>query len=268
MSDLKSILRPVNDSHSIKEAVITLFLPNPIIKPERFEILIKDKFKDKFQKFEKVSQVQFQFKGNDGGSIESSLPQITENVGFKFQRFEEGKIVNALQGMNEVIRNFISYHTLNYSDWDKFFPDFKEVITAISNFHGDLFVNAFSLHYIDEFEWSEKSNIIPQKVFNENSTLLPKEFFSSHLNNYQFTTVKKNRFEYFDRLEIKVDERPKKFITISHNVIVNYNEFIDLKELIQSNELKEALDHAHLLNKQTLVNILNKDVCELIKLCI
>lgn len=268
MTNLNTVLRPISGDHSIKEAVITLFLANPIIKPERFEVMIKEKFKGRFQKFDRVNQLQFQFKGKDGGTVETSKPQITENIGFKFQRFEEGKIVSALQGMNEPIRNFISYHSFNYTDWDLFFPDFKEVISEVSNFHADLFINAFSLHYIDEFEWNGENEIDTKKIFNENSTLLPQEFFSCQLNNYQFTTVKRDMFDYFDRLEIKVEERPKKFITISHNVVLNYNDAIDLKNFIQSDDLKERLNQAHLFNKKTLTSILTKEVCELIKLSI
>lgn len=268
MADLKTVLKPVSEKHSVKEAVITLFLANPIIKPERFEALIKDKFKDKFQKFEKLNQVQFQFKGNDGGSVESTAPSILENVGFKFQRFEEGKTVTALQGVNELLRNFISYHSLDYSDWDLFLPDFKSVMIEVANFHPELFVNAFSLHYIDEFLWDSEEEILPNHIFNENSILLPKEFFSCRLNNYQLTTFKNDKFEYFDRLEIQVDEGPKKFITISHNVIHSLNENIALNKLVESAELKDMLDHAHLLNKKTLVSILSKEVCDLIKIAI
>lgn len=65
MSDFKTAIRPVSGNHSIKEVVITLFLSNPIMKPERYESLIKNEFRDKFHKFEKVNQVQFQFKGKD-----------------------------------------------------------------------------------------------------------------------------------------------------------------------------------------------------------
>lgn len=267
MTELNKLIKPISDNHSIKEAVISLFLANPIIKPERFEDLIKNDFKEKFQKFEKASQIQFQFKGNHS-TIDNFQHQVSENIGFKFQKFEEGKIVRALQGMNEHSRNYISYHSFNYLTWDKFFYDFKEVITILSNFHGELYVNAFSLHYIDEFEWTGESDIDVKKIFNENSTLLPNEFFICRLNNYQFTTIKKNEVEYFDRLEIKVDERPKKFITISHNVVLNYNETMGLNDLINSSNLKEMLDHAHLLNKNTLTNILTKEVCDLIKLII
>ena len=266
MADLRTVLKPVSDKHSVKEVVITLFLANPIIKPERFEALIKDKFKDKFQKFEKVNQVQFQLKGKEGGSIESTPPSILENVGFKFQRFEEGKMVTALQGVNELLRNFISYHSLDYLDWDLFLPDFKIVLIEVANFHPELFVNAFSLHYIDEFVWDSDEEIEPKNIFNENSTLLPKEFFSCQLNNYQLTTVKKDKFVYFDRLEIQVEDRPKKFITISHNVIHNLNDNIALNNLVESTDLKDMLDHAHLLNKKTLVSILTNEVCDLIKI--
>lgn len=266
MTDLKTVLKPVSEKHSVKEAVITLFLANPIIKPERFEVLIKDKFKDKFQKFEKVNQVQFQFKGNEGGAFETTPPSILENVGFKFQRFEDGKTVTALQGLNEPLRNFISYHSLDYLDWDLFFPDFKNVLTEVANFHSEIFVNAFSLHYIDEFVWDSDEEIEPTHVFNEKSSLLPNEFFSCQLNNYQLTTVKNDKFKYFDRLEIQVEDRPKKFITISHNVIHNLNDNFALKNLLESPDLQDMLNHAHLLNKKTLVSILTKEVCDIIKI--
>ena len=55
-------VRPVREKHSIKEAVITTFLAAPIIKPERFQELISDKFKDVFHQFETLNQVQFQLK--------------------------------------------------------------------------------------------------------------------------------------------------------------------------------------------------------------
>jgi hypothetical protein len=41
-------ISPINKDHSIKEAVISLFLANPIIKPERFQKIIENEFKDKF----------------------------------------------------------------------------------------------------------------------------------------------------------------------------------------------------------------------------
>lgn len=268
MTDLKEILKPVSGNHSIKEAVITLFLVSPIIKPERFEALINTSLKETFQKFEKVSQVQFQFRGKEEGYIESTPPLVQENVGFRFQRFEEGKMVVVLQGMNENLRNFLSYHSLNYSHWNKFLPDFKRVISEVAIFHQNLFVNAFSLHYIDEFEWVGGPEIDTKRIFNQESSLLPKEFFNCKLNNYQFITVKKNKFEYFDRVEIKVEERPKTFITISHNVIQNFNEIFLLNDLISSNEMKEMLDLAHDHNKNTLTNILTKEVSKLIYLLI
>ncbi len=264
MAELKEVLKPVSGKHSIKEAVITLFLATPIIKPERFEVLIKEQFKETFQKFESFGQVQIQFKGKEGGKVETTAPVTQENVGFKFQRFEDGKTVVALQGINDLLRNFISYHSLNYSKWTSFRTDFKTVIGIISNFHPNLFVNAFSLHYIDEFIWDSKTEIETVKIFNEESTLLPKEFFGCRLNNYQFTTIKNNKFEYFDRLEIKVEETAKKIITISHNVIQNLNDNFALDELIKNADFEEMLDIAHTHNKKTLVNILTKEVCDLI----
>jgi len=53
-----SVISPISNEHFIKEVVISLFLANPIIKPERFQQLIETDFKDKFQKFEPLSQVE------------------------------------------------------------------------------------------------------------------------------------------------------------------------------------------------------------------
>ena len=266
MSITKEILRPINDTHSIKEAVITLFLSNPIIKPERFDALIKNEFKEVFQKFEPTSQVEFQFKGKENGIVEGSAPLVQENVGFIFSKFDQGKTVAALQARNEVSRTFISYHSLDYSDWDIFFDEFIKLASTVANFHSQLFVNAFSLHYIDEFEWLNKGEIDAKQVFNENATLLPKDFFQSKVTNYQLVTLKSNSYEYYDRIEIKVEQRPKTFLTVSHNVVQNLNDNVLMNDLISSAKFKEMLYLAHEQNKNTLENIFREDVCSLIGL--
>lgn len=266
MTDLRNVLIPVSGNHSIKEAVITLFLGSPIMNPETYESLLKDGFNGRYQKFGKVNQLQFQLVGKEEGGIESKSPQLLENIGFRFQKFKDGNLIEALQGVNEQLRNFISFHSLNYNDWDIFFPEFRSVLNTISDFQKNLKVKAFSLHYIDEFSWNDNSDINVDLVFNKQSELLPVEFFNCKLNNYQITKFKDNKFSYIDRLEIKIDDSQQKSITVSHNLISELESVVELNELINSTNFEEKLNHAHSINKQVLISLLKKDVCELINL--
>lgn len=260
------LVKPINENHSIKEAVITLFLSTSIVKPQRFESLIANELKSEFQKFENVNQVQFRIQGNDGGTMENSGPEIFENMGFRFQKFEEGKIVRALQGINESLRSFISYHNLDYSRWNMFYEEFKKYMNVIHVFHPNLFISAISLHYIDEFIWESKDPIVNSEIFNSQSSILPKDFFVTQLKNFQFVTVQKEDFNHFDRLEIRVDEGPKPHIVISHNVAFELSEPNELGSLFVGDDFENKMKKAHSVNKKVLKNILNSNTCELINL--
>lgn len=263
---IKEFLTPIHEKHSIKEAVITLFLAAPIIKPERFESLIKSEFKDFFQKFENISQVQVNFRVQGKTGVEAGEHKIRDNAGFKFSGFEGGKLVKALQGINDLQRQFISFHTLDYIRWANFYKDFSFTIKEVAKFHPNLFIQAFSLHYIDEFKWISEQNFIPEIIFNIDSPLLPKDVFSSRMVNYSFTTIKKNDPEYFDRIEIKIEKRDINYINISQNILQNLKDNVDLSELVTEKTLEEILTDAHNHNKATLTSVLNPEVCERINL--
>jgi hypothetical protein len=115
---LEEKLKPINKEHSIKEAVIGLFLATPIVKPSRFQELIEKEFSSIFQQFEPLAQFQFQVKPQPGNLNIQPGPQ--NDVGFKFTSFKKGTPEKILQGFNDSgnSRNFISYHTLNYTRWD------------------------------------------------------------------------------------------------------------------------------------------------------
>ncbi len=262
-----SKLIPIQGEHSIKEAVISVFLASPLIKPERFEELINGDFKEKFQKFEPLSAVQLSFKGRGAGEIESEEPLITRNIGFKFTSYKGGKTSSVLQSRNDIDRTFISYHSLNYSDWDIFLPEFCETMGILANQHLDLFVKAFSLHYVDEFTWNDNEEPIPVKdIFNLQSTVLPKQFLESKNNYFILTTEKeKDTFKYYDRVEVTVGYKPLPQIVISHNVTRELSDFVGLKELIKGADFTKMLNLAHDHNKETLIDILNSEVCKLIK---
>lgn len=263
---LETIINPAGKNHSIKEAVISLFLANPIIKPERFQQLIELDFKDRFQKFETINQVELQVQ-NPVGGLPTLNQQILSNVGFKFQSFEKGLNVKALQGINERARNFISYHSLDYTRWQSFYSDYLDVIKIVSKFHPELFVTALSLHYIDQFSWISAEPIDLNKLFNKGGNYIPNDFFSSTVNNYSIVTEKYIDGElYVNRLEIKIEHNIRPMITISHNVTQPLKDVVELRELLASEKFTTILNTSHTHNKEILFDILTFDVKEMIKL--
>lgn len=155
MMKIEDKVYPVRGKHSIKEVVISLFLAEPIREPDRFEDLINTAYKDLFQKFEPVSQLQVQFQ--KGGKGHETRFSHNDNAGFKFISGQEGTTERMLQGINEPKRTFISYHSLNYDRWDSFLNEYKETITVLSQVYPDLPITAFSFHYIDELIWKDKN---------------------------------------------------------------------------------------------------------------
>lgn len=260
MSFLANLKKP-NSKNAIKEAVISLFLAAPIIKPKRFGQLINKSFSQSFQHFEPVNAIKFQFKNADGKITQ--LNQISDEVGFKFTRFVNGATSNILQGINEEQRTFISYHIFDYNRWKDFVEDFKHVITNLSEGQSNLFVTAFSLHYIDEFVWDNVNEPVPfREIFNTDSSFLPKEFFDSLTNEYHLTSQRRvGEFSYFDRLEVKINSNPgNSLIYISHNITQQIVDTQDLNELIQNDEFFKMLQQAHEYNKDLLKSVLKESI--------
>lgn len=265
---LEQKIRPINGNHSIREAVISVFLANPIIKPSRFRELIEADLSGEFQHFENVGNLQLHVKQKDG-IIESSVSEIEKDGGFRFSAFNKGKISKVLQSNNDSKRNFISYHRLDYVDWPEFYANYIKCISAVSNFQKDLFVTAFSLHYIDDFLWVDKeSRIDLSLIINKTSQAIPQNFYTSLSTNYILTTEvsAETGGTIFDRLELNVDSKIKPSITISHNITRPLQDVISLAELRQSDEFRTELYSAHDRNKGLLKDILTQDVTKLIKL--
>lgn len=262
------LLKPFSQNHSIKEAVITLFLASPIIKPERFQELISKGLSDDFHLYEPVNAVQFQFKATNNGMFPEQQSQ--PNVGFKFLAFKQGKIGRTLQGVNEVNRTFISYHNFVYERWGGYLTEYLEILKTLVDFHADIFVKAVSVHYIDEFGWISESQLDLTKVFNQDAVYMSKAFLaSSNTSNFIFNTEKAEKESlFFDRLEIKVDNKIKKNISISHNGTMQFDDFKALSSLIDEEKefFVNSLQSLHEHNKQILRDILNSDIKSLINL--
>lgn len=260
-------IRPISGNHSIKEAVISVFLANPLIKPERFGQLIESNFKDFFQQFEHVHQFAFEIR-NDPSGIRN-FPGPSEVVGFRFLSFEKGARKRVLQGINEQQRSFLSYHSFIYDSWSRFYEDSVKCFQGITELQSDIFINAFSLHYIDEFLWIDPANPIDVgTLFRRDTRYIPSEFFQSSQTTYALVTerVLDAVTKYFDRLEIVVDSKIRPLIRVSHNITQPLKEPKTLKELLQLEDFGRILTLAHTHNKELLKDVLTKDVARLINI--
>lgn len=261
---LKDNLYPVSGDHSVREVVITLFLNNLIEHPESYQSLLPN-FSNQFQKFEQVGEIEFKISPNE--ATISSSPRKIENVGFRFISYDEGKAKCVLQGINEQIRNFISFHSLKYPKWQIYLGEFLNAIKVILTHQTQLSIKAFSLHYTDEFLY--KGTELSENIFNKASSLLPKDFFDGILNQYEFATQNKEDNSLLDKLYINIETGmepvPSKII-VTHTTIKQLKEVITLDALYNSGDLLTQLETFHFYNKKMLNNLLTKEVCELINL--
>lgn len=265
MMSLRNVIRPVSGHHSIREAVISLFLVNPILNVSRFEELIKESFKDYFQRFEKINTIEFEVRHEQG--VLSQKPALVEDAGFKFSRFSEGRTKAIFQGQNEMNRTLVSFHNLDYIRWGDFIRDYFFVLNSIKPYLSENQVSAIGLHYVDQFLWISKEPIDVGLLFKPNEPYLPKEFFESQNANFILTTEKPIGNDNFtNRLQIKIETKVSPSITISHNVIRRLNKSSDLNSLLTDEGLSNVIDAAHKQNKSLLAQLLKDDVQELISL--
>ncbi|WP_028296293.1 TIGR04255 family protein [Olivibacter sitiensis] len=262
---LRDKIRPINGKHSIREAVISLFLANPILKPSRFEKLIQAEYAHVFQKFGVVSQLQVQFQRNDDGRDATNITNQAE-AGFKFSAFESGKPKRVLQGINEAGRTFVSYHELGYERWALFYSDYKDQVRALGNIQADIFINAFSLHYIDEFLWIDKEGGIDLSLFFKKNQKLPLDFFDSINPIFSLVAEKEiNGVVYYDRLEIQVRSDIQPSVVISHNVTEALQKEVQLSDLFRT-DFESKLADMHEYNKKLLKDLLTEEIQQLIEL--
>lgn len=229
-----------------------------------------DKELTNFQSFEPLVQYQVKFSNDNPSKALDFSNKMRSEAGFKFTAFENGRASNMLQGLNDAGtgRNYISYHSLNYSRWNPFFEEYRKIIDSISKLDSGLFVTAISLHYIDLFFWTSSGNVELDLLFNKNSTYIPSEFFNAIVNNYSIVTEKQKDAarKYLDRLEITVDNNLQHSVTVSHNVTQPLPEVFSLQNLLTGGELSNILNAAHLHNKKILADLLTSSASQMINL--
>ena len=264
--DFKAKLKPLNEEHSIKEAVISLFLPNKLIKPEQYRDLIKNNFRDDFQQFQPVNQVKFEIKQGHKQSIIQTNHNTT--IGFRFIGFSDnGNPVKVFQGINEENRQFISFHSLNYTRWSEFKKEFFHVLEIFSKESKGIYFEAFSLNYIDIFSWEdEPDNFKSEYLFQQKSNILPEVFLNSGFNRSFLVTTEniEDSLLFNDRIEIIAKSEVSPEIILNHNSIHKLEDTIEISEISTNNDFLKRIEIAHDRNKKFLKDVLSEHALSLI----
>ncbi len=268
--DLLQYLKPCNENHSIKEAVITVFLENEIAYPKGFQKLIQSHYKDVFQRFELINEVTID------SSNEHKITKKIEEIGFEFSSYQEGKLKNILRGFNEKDENRyrLSYHTLKYNRWTDFNEEFYTYMKFLPEIQQPLRVKSFGVYYIDDFFWENKKMRIPtETIFNVAHNMIPTYFVESNnamlsLAKEHFTNIATN--PYLERFDIQMSsislspDNPS--IRITHHVTQDLVDLVDLSTFLEQHEYKKMLQDAHNHNKNVMKGILTQEVLSMIQL--
>ncbi len=270
MNNSLAYLKPISGVHSIKEAVLVLFLASKIIKPNEYECLItkNEVIKKDFQRFEPQSTTHVKIEGTHINI------QQEENAGFAFTSFNKGKPDKLLRGINQENRFLYSFHLFDYKNWQTFKDDFVKYIDILGDHQPGAYVQAYGLTYLDEFTWdndsNEKNEFSAELVFNEKSDYLPKHFFEPKNVTYSMTSGSESsdkNNKYSNRIDIVItDKLLAKSIAISHNQTIMLPSVVELKELINSAEFNRELNSIHDENKNVLKNLLTDGVCRKINI--
>lgn len=259
-------LKPFHENHSIKEAIITLFLSESLSEIESYTKLLKKGFEDVFSKAENIYSRKIVVSKTEFNTEDKQI------VGFQFNKYtEEGEISLTLRGVsNSDNQSFLTISNLNYNSWSLFKKESIGIFKKLSEFVPYLKIEAFNLHFIDQFLWLSDEEQVPIKlIFSEKSDLLSKDFFESNNSFFVLNTEKKNNdldFIHFDRIDIRVDNKVKIPISLSHNVAIPFDKAYELEYLLNSKKFSRRLDWAFEQNKILLGSLLTNPVLEKINL--
>jgi uncharacterized protein (TIGR04255 family) len=266
MSFLKK-LRPYSSKHSIKEAVITLFFEVPFEQVEEIGKELKDALSAFFQEMHLAGSLKIKVAPEGKGiSVDERKP-----VGFRLLRKEGEELKYVLQGFDDdnSNRTFLSFHTLDYPGWQSFYDRLLSILEVFDKKFTDKKITAFSLHYIDEFEWDSAENVPLKKIFNKKNDYLPAAFFiEGGFPNLDLTIAetKSQDTTYFNRIIVSIVPTEKPTISISHNATRQLREPRFLSKVLTEQTFQELLDDAHSNNVKMLSKLLAAQVQSLIKL--
>ena len=142
-------------------------------------------------------------------------------------------------------------------------------MSILAGFTDSLFVNAFSLYYIDDFDSLSEDPIDPRRIFNVDARVLPDSFFDTKQAAMSLIVEANEPDSSTERYDIVFSRNQNPNVRIAHNTTCFLDEIRELKELLDMNDLasfEHRLNLAHARNKDSLKNLLTLEVCQLINL--
>jgi uncharacterized protein (TIGR04255 family) len=263
ISKMLEHLKPISQNHSISKAVATIFIAQPIIRPDL--VLEKLNSKNVFPDYQKktlshLTTVQVNI--DNQTILEDQNKRIN---GFMLESFDEkGKIqyIFRLQNGEDNNPSIIAFETRSYTTWENFYQKFKNDFSILSNEY-NFFINAISLTYIDDFNWKSEELIPVNEIFNIDSEFLNQKFLDSRDGIITLFTQQNDQSE--ERTEITFSNRVKK-ILINHQFAKKLNNLESSNEYLNLDSFRQNFDEAHDANKDILRSLLSAEVQEIIKL--
>jgi|JI6StandDraft_1071083.scaffolds.fasta_scaffold77533_2 uncharacterized protein (TIGR04255 family) len=256
--ELKEFLIPIKGQHSIGEAVFTLFLAQPILRPERYSSF--KELKDKFHQFNNTVNIGIELNQNQKNlTLKGSEKSIN---GFRFNSFLEGKLDWILIGNNNTAT--INIHALNYDRWQGFKEKILEYIRLIEQYDKSLFVRGVGLTYIDRFTLTDKQLLKCETIFNQNNKYIPSLIFDN--DSMWNTNVNISRNNIIENINVLIKENNQDIdLNVIHNVAFNLDTELTLEDFCSS-QIENLSDRLHVYNKEFLKNIFKEEVQKIINL--
>jgi uncharacterized protein (TIGR04255 family) len=257
-------LKPISGDHSINRVIAAIHIPQAFLKPEL--LLNKITNISDFNKYQKKALSKVKTINIIGVNPGVSSEEIK---GFVLEEYDNfGKLSNILRlnnlGDNQSI---FSLENRIYEDWDIFLPLFKKDVDSLSSIL-EIFIEALSLSYIDEFTWESSKKIDVESIFNGNSELLNKKFLNSENGTLISISQDKNSESEIDveeKVEISFNNRLKR-ISINHQCAIKLDEIKLYPDISNSADFERYFNKAHELNKVMLKDVLSKECLDLIKI--
>lgn len=259
------MLIPFSNKHSISKVVANVIIPQNIIKPELLfgKIKTADCFKHYQRKnLNRLNTINIH---TDGLTLEDK--QIT---GFFFEEFDEnGQSIGILKIENLGNKAQINFENRNYTSWTDFKNRLFNEIKCLSQFY-DIFIEAITLTYVDEFGWKSEEKIDVKQVFNQNSKVLNEKFMTSFngslvLVSQSESTKETNVLFSEERTEVLFNNQVKR-IAINHTFAFRFNDSLAYEIESNVSSLKSNFDIAHDNNKKVLKDILSDNALKIIHL--
>lgn len=255
-------LIPASGEHSITRVIATIFIPQSFLKPE--DIFDKVKDLEGFSIYQKKTIIK-----ETTINITNNSSRVTSNeiLGFLLEEYDtNGKLKNILKIENRKgNKSVITLENRVYSNWIEFKARFIKDVKILSE-KINIYVDAVSLTYVNEFKWRELSNIDVKSFFNSSSELLNKKFIQS--TNATLTLISqdlKDKYSFEEKTEISFNNDVKR-IAMSHQYAIKLNKIELFKTIDNSNDFCSFYDKAHTANKEMLFDVLSEKSQKMINL--